>query len=103
MVKKKENFVGTTLKLEATEAGEYVAAVPTCMGWDESDVVFTVSFGKSQPDGISNINTAADANAEVYDMSGRKVTSDVRAASLKRGAYIVKGSNGNATKVMLGK
>ena len=93
----------TTLTFEAMEAGEYVAAVPTCMGWDESDVVFTVSFGKSQPDGISNINTAADANAEVYDMSGRKVTSDVRAASLKRGAYIVKGSNGNATKVMLGK
>ncbi len=93
----------TTLKLEATEAGEYVVAVPTCMGWDESDVVFTVSFNNGNTDGISNINTAADANAEVYDMSGRKVTSDVRAASLKRGAYIVKGSNGNATKVMLGK
>lgn len=96
----------TTLSFEATEAGEYVAAVTTCTGWDDSDVVFTVNFGNGQTDGICIVNTVADSNADVYDMSGRKVATVENgklSTSLKRGAYIVKGSNGNAAKVMLGK
>ena len=96
----------TTLSFEATEAGEYVAAVTTCTGWDDSDAVFTVNFGNGQTDGICIVNTVADSNADVYDMSGRKVATVENgklSTSLKRGAYIVKGSNGNAAKVMLGK
>lgn len=76
-----------TIELSAADASAGLTTLP--------DVAFTITVTNEDPTGISSTEGSDEADAEIYDTTGKRLS------ATHKGIYIYKYANGNVKKVII--